>query len=205
MHTVTDRVPTSWFAGIFTVAFLTVTAAFGGLATAAEPEPPVIDAGDAHVNDQLSLTIERAVLIDELGEAGAYPEPGQRVLAVIATAENRWTQPLPTGGGFSVSDAVRIPALGDVPPDSVARLDDATIGPYLQPGVPAELVLTWIVDADAFSGDETVRLDLRDETLITGKLVAAGQWWDDPVTAAHVDVALRDVDAGLAAGEGNAQ
>lgn len=36
----TDRVPTGWFAGILTVLFLTVTAAFGGLsAVAVAPVP----------------------------------------------------------------------------------------------------------------------------------------------------------------------
>src|SRR5688572_26515536 len=80
-----DRVPTRWFTGIGTALFLVATAAFGGLATAAEPEITALAPGEAHRNDQLSMTIERAVLVDEFPEAGVYVDDGERVLAVLLT------------------------------------------------------------------------------------------------------------------------
>ena len=192
-----DRVPTSWFTGIATGAFLVATAAFGGLATAAAEGPVPLDAGEEHRNDQLALTVQRAVLIDELGEAGVTVEPGQRVLAVIVDAENRWTQPLPTGRGNSVSDSV---ALADRPghqPDGVARLDDSTILPWLQPGVPATLVLAWAVDRTEYADGEELRVVLNDETLFTGSFVLSGQSWEDPEPAALVTVPITDVGAGV--------
>ena len=61
-----------WFGGAFIALFLAATAAFGGLATAAPPEIAQLDPGEAHVTDQRSLAIQRAVLIDELPEAGVF-------------------------------------------------------------------------------------------------------------------------------------
>lgn len=197
VHAATDRLPTSWLGGIATAAFLAVTAGFGGLAAAETPALPEIGIGDEHVSDQLSIVVERAVLIDEFPEAGVEVEPGERVLALLLTAENRWTQPLATDGADgSVSLALRIPALGDVRPDAVARYDDATRLPILQPGVPAQLVVSWAVDAEMFAEGDDLRVDVRDATLYTGQLIIAGDSWGDPVTAAHLTATLDDVGAG---------
>ncbi|MFS0734382.1 hypothetical protein ABC304_01030 [Microbacterium sp. 1P10UB] len=195
-----DRVPTGWFAGILTACFLGVTAAFGGLSAVAAPPLPELRAGDTHRNDQFSLTVERAVLIDELSDAGVYTEAGQRVLAVVLTAENEWDRALSASGGPSGRDgvigSVRIDELGDMPADAVARLDDATNSPYLQPGVPAELVLAWAVDDNTLSDGDELHVTLRDMSLSTGQLVTYGQWWDSPVAAARLTVDVADVCAG---------
>nr|WP_315267148.1 hypothetical protein [Microbacterium lemovicicum] len=195
-----DRVPTGWFAGILTACFLGVTAAFGGLSAVAAPPLPELRAGETHRNDQFSLTVERAVLIDELSDAGVSVEAGQRVLAVVLTVENEWDRALAASSGPSgregVIGSVRIDELGDVPADAVARLDDATNSPYLQPGVPAELVLTWAVDADSVSDGEELHVVLRDMSLSIGQLVTYGQWWDSPVAAARLAVDVTDVGAG---------
>lgn len=198
---VSDRVPTGWFAGILTAAFLGVTAAFGGLAAVAAPPITQLDAGDTHENSQFALTVERAVLIDDLPEAGIFLEEdsGQRVLAVVVTAENVWTEALPStnsGGTQGVVGSVRIPELGDVPAESIARFDDTTIDPYLQPGVPVQLVLTWAVDAEEFSDGDELRLELRDFSLYTGQLITYGTSWQDPVTAASLTLDIDDVGAG---------
>lgn len=199
-----DRVPTGWFAGILTAAFLTATAAFGGLAEAAVPPVPELNAGQTHQNEQFALTVERAVLIDELPEAGVTVEAGERVLALVLTAENVWDRAQPSAGSGGITAAVRIPELGDVPADSVARFDDTTVSPYLQPRVPAQLVLAWAVDAERFDTAENVDIELRDLSLRTGALVVSGQWWDTPVTAARMSVGLTDVGAGADAAEADA-
>ncbi|WP_147423977.1 hypothetical protein [Microbacterium sp. AG1240] len=198
IHAVTDRVPTGWFAGILTAAFLGVTAAFGGLSAVAAPPVAQLRAGDAHENDQFAITIERAVLIDDLAEAGITVEPGERVLAVILTAENVWTRALPSTGTSGVQAAVRARSIGeDGAAASVARLDDAVGSPWLQPRVPAELVLTWAVADDALAGGDEITLDLRDLTLREGALVIDGEYWDSPITAAHLTVEVRDVGSGV--------
>lgn len=198
---ISDRVPTGWFAGILTVAFLGVTAAFGGLDATAAPTVSELEAGDTHENAQFALTVERAVLIDELPEAGIFLEEdsGQRVLAVVLTAENVWTEAQAAtnaNGTQGVVGSVRIAELGDAPAESIARFDDTTISPYLQPGVPAQLVLTWAVDAERFAEGDELHVELRDFSLYTGRLITYGQSWQDPVDAAVLTLDLTDVGAG---------
>jgi len=201
----TDRVPTGWLAGILTAVFLGVTAAFGGLAAVAAPPVPEIEVGDTHRSGQFALTVERAVLIDELSDAGVFTEDGERVLVVVLTVENVWDRAQPAGsfaGSTGVVGAVRIAQLGDAPADAVARLDDATVAPYLQPGVPAELVLTWAVEDDAFADGDLLQLELRDSSLYEGQLITYGQQWEDPVLAARLTVEVADVGAGADAEAG---
>ncbi|AZC15222.1 hypothetical protein DT073_10115 [Microbacterium sp. ABRD28] len=188
--------PTGWFAGILTATFLAATAAFGGLAQAAVPPHPELEAGETHVNAQFALTVERAVLIDELPEAGITVEPGQRVLAVVLTAENVWDRALPSEGLSGLSAGVRIAELRDEPAAAIARFDDTTFSPYLQPRVPAELVLTWAVDRDALADGDEIEVVLRDLSLRRGELVIAGEYWETPVTAATMTLEVTDVGAG---------
>jgi hypothetical protein len=190
-----DRVPTRWFTGIGTALFLVATAAFGGLATAAEPEITALAPGEAHRNDQLSMTIERAVLVDEFPEAGVYVDDGERVLAVLLTVENRWTEPLAAYSDSSVTQSLSIDGFAE-PPESVARYDDATVSPWLQPGVPAQIVLAWAIESDRLEDGQELEITLNDMTLHTGSFVANGQWWTEPVPAATVTVAVDDIGAG---------
>lgn len=187
--------PTRWFAGIGTALFLAATAAFGGLATAAEPAIAELDAGETHRNDQLSIAIERAVLIDEFPDAGVFVEDGERVLAVLATVENRWIEPLAAYADSSVTASLTVTGL-PASPDSVARYDDATVSPWLQPGVPAQIVFAWAVEADAIEDAQALEITLNDMTLHTGSFVANGQWWTEPVPAATVTIEVEDIGAG---------
>lgn len=196
-----DRVPTRWFAGIGTVAFLTATAASGGLATTAAIGPVKIDAGTEHRNEQVAITVQRAVLLDEFPEAGIRVEEGERVLAVQVRLENLWTTPQSTSPGLDVAKNFAIAELDGKPAASSARLDDATIAPVLQPGVPAEVVYTWPVAADAFQAGDTVEVTLFDLSLYVGSFVAAGSWWSDPVAAATLTLTLTDVGSGADDGE----
>ena len=196
LQAASDRVPTKWFAGLATGAFLLATAAFGGLATAAPPELSKLDPGEAHVTGQRSLTVQRAVLIDYLSEAGVYVEDGQRVLALVVEVENRWDEPLPSTGASGVAGSFRVADVGKTDA-AAARMDDATSSPALQPGVPAELVYAWAVDAAAFEDGQDVEVTLYDLSLYTGSFVTAGQWWDDPVADATVTVSVNDVGAGV--------
>lgn len=203
-----DRVPTKWFASIGVVLFLAVTAAFGGLATAAEPAGPgELTAGEEYVNDQLAITVQRAVLLDEFPEAGISVQEGEHVLAVQVDFRNEWTQPLAASRGSSVAESILIESrtlepLADAEPttdaraSSFARLDDATLNPWLQPGVDATLVLTWAVSPDEYADGDDLQIALNDMTLYTGSFVAEGQWWIDPVAAVIVTVPIVDLRAG---------
>jgi len=190
-----DRVPTAWFAAIGTGAFLIATAAFGGLATAAQPPLAHLKPGTTHVDDMRSLTIERAVLIDELPGSGTTPEDGERVLAIVVDVENNWDQPIRATGPGSVQESFSVTGLDE--PSSGARMDDATIGPTLQPGVPAQLVYTWAVDADAYAAGDTVTVMLDDMTLYTATFVSRGSGWQDPTPSATMTLTVKDVGAGV--------
>ena len=190
-----DRVPTRWFAAIGTGLFLAATAAFGGLMDATADPIPQIDPDDTHTNGQLRLSAERAMLFDEFPETGVTVKPGERVVAVVVEVENVWTEALPTSRGFTVSDALRLDALPDTAPGGVARYDDGTLTPWLQPGVPVTVVVAWAVPARRFEDADEIALRFYDETLQTGELITYGQSWEAPVLAATVRVPLRDSDA----------
>ena len=192
LRAASDRVPTRWFAAIGTGLFLVATAAFGGLSPAASPAIARLEPGEQHHNDQLALTVERAVLVDEYPDAGVYVEEGQRVAAIVLTVENTWTEPLPAYADSSVTESFTVEELAGTPADSVARADDATVSPWLQPGVPVRIVVAWAVDAGRFADGDALHLTLNDMTLHTGSFVANGQWWTDPVAAATVTVPLDD-------------
>ncbi|MFD4960100.1 hypothetical protein [Microbacterium sp. NPDC058389] len=196
-----DRVPTAWFAAIGTGVFLLATAAFGGLATAAEPPLAHLKPGTTHVNDMRSLTVERTVLIDELPGSGTFPEKGERVLAIVVDVENNWTEPVRTGGDGSVEESFSVVGLDE--PSSSARMDDATMGPTLQPGVPAQVVYTWAVDADDYSAGDHLVVTLEDLSLYTGSFVTSGTGWVDPVPSATMTLVIKDVGAGVDAEAGD--
>lgn len=191
-----DRLPTRWFAGIATGLFLAVTAAFGGLATASEPPVPTAEADEAIVAAPFTVTVERAVLLDEFPEAGVYvdEEEGERVLAVQLDVVNTWTRPLAAQSENGLTGAIRVEGLG--PADSAAHYDDATRNPRLQPGVSAPIVLTWVIDGDAFSEGDEIVVSVNTMTLYTGSFVTSGQWWNDPVPSARVSLVATDVGAG---------
>lgn len=188
--------PTAWFAGIATAVFLVATAAFGSFATAPRPTIRTVPVGHVHTSAQVSLTVERAVLLDEFPQAGITVKPGQRVLAVQVHAVNNWTRPLATTGGTgSVSQSLGIRALHPSNPTAAARFDDATVSPMLQPDVPADLVFTWPVPAARFHDGDDIRVTLYDQSLHTGTFVTSGEYWNQPTAAAVVEVPVTDRNA----------
>ncbi|WP_217133777.1 hypothetical protein [Leucobacter chinensis] len=187
------KVPTGWITGGVTAIFLAVTAAFGGLAPAPTPALATLEPGQEHVNDLLSMRLDRAVLMDSFPEAGAIAGESERVLALSIHAKNVWTSPIITTAEQSVSQALRLEKLGDQSPAAVARMDDATASPWLQPGVEAELVVTWVVPEDLFADGDTVEVVVSDATLFTGKAVTYGASWVDAKPAARVLLPATDV------------
>ncbi len=198
LRDVTDRVPTAWLPGIVTAVFLGAAAAFGGLEAVAAPPIATLQAGEEHRNDMLAFTVERAVLIDSFPEAGASAnaEKGERVLAVVVTAENTWDRAVPAENDASLTGMLRAPSLADPVPVAAARFDDGTKEPWLQPGLPAELVVTWIIDEDELAAGDQIELDLRDFSLQQGQVVFSGDVWSDPVVTARIAIPSTDVGAG---------
>lgn len=192
-------VPVKWLTGAVTAVFLVATAAFGGLEPVAATPPAELGAGDEHRSELASFALQRAVLIDDLPEAGAYAGPGERVLAVVVDAENLWSEPV----GTLTSTFQQVFAIESHPElelASTARVDDATVGVTLQPGVPAEIVVAWLVPAQSFADGDEVRVVVHDHTVREGSDVLFGTYWDSPAPAAVVTLALTDVGAGADVG-----
>lgn len=186
-----DRVPTTWFAGAATVVFLGATAAFGGLATAAEPGPSTIEPGTEHRNEQFALTVENALLRDADPDAGIYLEDGERLLSIRVMVENLWTQPQ------SPSDVLDNLTFAELDADAISavrRVDDDTLVSRLQPNVPAEIEFRWKVGTDDFRDGDTLQLTLNDLSVYTGSFVVGGSWWTDPEPAAHLTLVVDDAE-----------
>ncbi|WP_413317657.1 hypothetical protein AA0Z99_11980 [Agrococcus sp. 1P02AA] len=197
MSKAAEKVPMRWLTTAVAGIFLAATAAFGGLETAASTLPEELAAGEAHVGPFASFTLERAVLIDTFDEAGATADPaaGERVLAVVGTVEGTWDRSIGTDS-TTFAQAIRLEALPDASVTAAARLDDGTISPAVQPGVPAELVLTWIVPDDLFADGDEVRVSLLDHQLYVGSSTLYGEYWSDQELAATVLLEAEDVGAG---------
>lgn len=202
----TDRVPTKWFAGLATGVFLAATAGFGGLAEAAPTPIGALEIGEEHATEQLRITVEDVVVIDDLPELSLNLVPGQRALVVLANVTNEWDRPLPTTalstGG--IHDNLRVSA-GNIDveaPLQIARVDDALISPVLQPGLQVPLAFIWSVRTSAIRDGDPVEIRLFEESLYTASVVTSGQWWDDPVLAAKVSSVVRDIGAGAEPDDG---
>mgnify|MGYP003478185980 CR=1 FL=1 len=184
-----DRVPTKWFAGIATAVFLAATAAFGGLATAAEPPLPELAAGDTHTSQQFSLTPLRAFISDEK-IAGLTNEidSNQDIIANVAEVENEWTTPQ---GHLDFVDNIRLTELPDIAPNAVALLSDTTSQPTYQPGVPATVAVAWIVDEGTFAAGDDLRVVLRDRSNLVGSFIIEGDYWSPPVDAAYATIPIK--------------
>ncbi|GEK80470.1 hypothetical protein [Agrococcus baldri] len=192
-----EKVPTKWLTAAVVALFLAATAAFGGLEPVAAQGPVEVAAGEAHEGPMVSLAPQRAVLIDDFVEGGASAdaEEHERVLVVIVDAVNVWDRPV---GGLSTEfrETLRLQPLPELPAEGVARFDDGTIGPDLQPGVPVQLAVSWLVPDDAFAEGDELRLELFDHTLHTGQSVTYGEFWDDAALAAVATLEIEDVGAG---------
>ncbi len=191
----TDRIPTRWFAGIGTVAFLIATAAFGGFADVPPVPTTTIEIGEAHTSDQLTLEVQSIVVLDDIPELYLTVPPGERVVAVLAHATNEWNEPL---SGTSVHDVLRLDVEGisDERPMVIARVDDAIPNPRLQPGLRVPLAFVWTVPSALLSAGDDVTVEVFDQTLRTGTAVIDGQYWSDPTLAAVLTAPVEDLGTG---------
>ncbi|WP_417508980.1 hypothetical protein [Microbacterium sp.] len=189
---VADRVPAKWLGGIATGVVLISTAAFGGLEAVAVPPLPELSAGETFTDAALEMTVRHAFAVDELSDTRVTAAPGERLLVVVMDAENLDEDPRSSAGTGSLSD-VRVEGMPDAAP-TIARVDDATYSPWLQPGVPAELMLTWAVPASAFVDGDDLRVALPTAHKQTGKYFIAGDYWTDVSVAAHVTLVVEDLD-----------
>ena len=190
-----DRVPTKWFITAATGVFLLATAAFGGLADAETPATPSINAGETFSSSQLSMTVTDVVLLDSVDEFFIDLEPGQQAVAAIAEVTNEWTEPqLAAAESGAIRDVVSLELggneFGTEALLAIVRNDDPQTSPMLQPGVSVPLAFIWAVPAGLAGGGDTATVGFFSQSLHTGTVTAAGQWWTDPALAATMAVTV---------------
>lgn len=200
-----NAVPARWVTVAALALFLAVTAAFGGLADAppkAERPLTQLGAGDTHDTGEFEIRLDRAVLIDELDGSGTFPEEGERVLAVVGTIRNTTNEPIESS--IIAANQLRAEGLpgtrldGDDMEAAVARFDDTTYLPVLQPGFEVELAFTWAVPGDHLHADDELALTLSDKTWFQPSFLSRGpgSWTTPYVPAAEVRLTIEDVGAG---------
>lgn len=205
-----DRVPLKWLSTGALVVFLGITSLFGGLEAVATPETPVVAAGETFIGAEIEMTPVQATLIDTLNTTGVFPDEGERILSLVLDASNL-SEFARASAAKDALGLIRIEGLADLLSErgltemevqggiapAVARLDDGTFDPWLQPGLPVRLVLSWAVPSDAFSAGDSVRLSLPTGTRAVGQSVIYGVYWTDQHTAAYSDIVLEDLGTGV--------
>ena len=180
------------------VLVVAVTAA-GGFATAEVPEVevPQLSAGTEHVNDRFTITVVDARIGDEIDDAAAYPSDDERVLAISVEVENVSDEAFSTTSAFNNTIVVRDL---DGNQESTRRSDDGTRAAWLQPGVPATLVLSWCVPEDFLADGDTVQIDLLDPQKYVLSSLGVGTTWSKVTPGASVELTVEDIDLGVESG-----
>lgn len=192
-------IPTPWLITACGGVLLATTAAFGGLQEVPAPPIPTVDAGEQYAGSDLQLTVQRVELRTERGNAGVFPdkEKNERVLAVIVEAVNTFGTPrraTAPSAASPVVDGIRVEGL-EVK-GAVSRADDNGGAVVLQPDVPAQLVLAWVVGPDDLHDGDEVTLTLPDSTHRVGTNVQRGiDSWDDVVVGARLTTTVQEVAA----------
>lgn len=203
LRTAANKLPFRWLTIAIGTLALAATAAFGGLEAVEDPEPVELAAGEEFRGELAAITIERGVLIDDFGEGGAWTDEGERALVIVLRAENLWTQWIGTGAsGSDFAQTFELTGTPDLEIESFALFEDATLGPVLQPGVPAQLTMTYLVPERLLAAGDEVRIALRDQTVARGQDLVYGDYWTlDEEPSAYVTIELTDVGAGADAEE----
>lgn len=199
-----DRVPTRWFAGILTGAFLLVTAAFGSLQDVPAAALPRVEPETVVEGQQFHIAVDRAVLIDAFPELSLAPKTeGNRLLVILAEVENAFAEPLGTSVSSGLGGNLRVLSddalVGDSPLEYL-RWDDTTRSPWFQPGVPVDVAILWEVDPESIEEGDELSLEIVDRSFRREGLVTYGGLWEAETPLATVEVPVEDVGAGVSGG-----
>lgn len=188
-----SRLTLTWITRISVVALLAASALFGGLEDA-ELEPlDELGVGDEFEGNPLSITVERAVLADEISGVAVPEEPGDRLLLVVATMENLSDEPIPAPRSSMRVGGLESVGLDDEP-HSINLLSDDSAVRELQPRISAPLVLIWDVAAHELVDGAELRLGLFDLTFVQQDDFILREGWQDPELGAIVTVDVEDID-----------
>lgn len=172
------------------VSVPTVIALAGGFADAPAAEPAHLDVGAEHRNDRFAVTVTEASVADENDVSGHLPDDGERILAVRIEIENISDEAFSTTQGLR--ETILVPELGDDADVRIARVDDGTRAPWLQPGLPAILQLSWVVADDAVGDGDAIDVLILDPHRYVLSTIASGTTWRETTPGALIEAVVRD-------------
>ncbi|WP_417555093.1 hypothetical protein [Microbacterium sp.] len=194
----TSLIPTPWLITAGGAILLAATAGFGGLATAPVPPTPKVAVGEQYSAGDLTITVHDLELRTERGNALVFPkkDEGEKVLAITVEATNTFHSPRSAeslGEQSPVVDGIRVEGVEGKP--TISRTDGGGDS-MLQPDVPAQLVLAWIVEPDQLHDGQQLHLTLPHATHFVGTNVLKDQdYWSDITVGATLTAPLVEIPA----------
>lgn len=181
-----------WAAAGVVAVLCTAIAAFGGL-NQADVTPMQLTEGDEAHQSLYAVTVLDAELTDEVEEEFLSADSGETLVILTMRLENLSDRPVGVGRTADRVESrlinVNAPllALSDVTSEEstrVWRVDGSAGAVILQPGVPSEVKMAWVVPEDSFT-DAPVRLDVYDATESMGQVILSA----DAITWRRTDLA----------------
>jgi len=196
-----DRLPTKWLITGVSAVLLGASALLGGLDDVPTPPTPQFEPGDRYEATQLTIQPESASLIDGFPEHGVTPAEGNRLLVVIATVENTWSDPVRIATGSTEPDSlvpVGIELAGEyrAPIDLIVFGDGTTVA-TVQPNVPVQVAYVWEVPAGSVADGDDVRFDVLDREYQGEARIYFGDRFSDFHVAGYVTFTVEDLGAGV--------
>lgn len=157
------------------------TALTGGFSTASAPAPAPVEPGRAVDLGPVRLAAQAWTIRSDVATSAleyADGAAGWLVVEAEVTALTDATTSFP-GTALRLPPELRV----DGPPEQVALLADGTIGPGLQPGLPARVALLWPV-ADGVDPGAELTVDYVRSRLSDSNIYTSQVWRVDGVAAA---------------------
>lgn len=199
-RTLYDRLPTKWLITGISAVLLGLSAVLGGLNDVAATPIPEFEAGKPYEALQLTVTAESASLIDGFPDQRVMPEDGNRLLVVIATVTNTWSDPVQIATGTSAADSLRptgIDLAGEgTAPTAILVFGDGTQVSTVQPNVPVQLAYVWEVPSGSLVDGDEIRIDVLDRDYQGEAAIYYGDRFSDFRVAGFVTFTLTDLGAG---------
>ncbi|TDZ78904.1 hypothetical protein [Mycobacteroides salmoniphilum] len=168
---------------VVAIATIVATAGFGGLDTV-DKVPKTFEPGKPFDNNQLTINIARASLVNEIRVGRTLIAPaqaGRSYLGVIATVTNDGTLPA------NVADQFTLNGVRGAKPIGGYRIDDGTMLIRLQPGLTEKLAVVWNIPADAVHPGDAVQVRIPYRALKSGFIIY-GMGWTDTLESAVATV-----------------
>lgn len=185
-----------WLAASGVAVLLVIAVATGGFARA-RVDLVQVGQGDEVRTTTYAITVLDARLAQEVEEEYLEAEPGEQLLVLTTRMENLSETPIGVGSTADLTKANLVNTdeplidLVDVTVSdrvSVWRPDGSAGQVFLQPGVPSEVRIAWVVPAAALS--DAVSLDIHEADVSRGAVILSSNvvTWDPAEVAARITV-----------------